>query len=172
MQAIILAGGEGTRLRPLTDSVPKPMLPVMNRPMLCHIINLLKKHGVTDIAMTLCYRPETIREYFGDGSRFGVHLTYFTEKEPLGTAGSVKLAERFINGTFLVISGDAVTDVDLSAAANFHAQKGADATLVLSSSENPLEYGAVITAGDGRVMHFIEKPDWDEVCTDMVNTGI
>lgn len=172
MQAIILAGGEGTRLRPLTDSVPKPMLPVMNRPMLCHIINLLKKHGVTDIAMTLCYRPETIREYFGDGSRFGVHLTYFTEKEPLGTAGSVKLAERFINGTFLVISGDAITDVDLSAAANFHAQKGADATLVLSSSENPLEYGAVITAGDGRVMHFIEKPDWDEVCTDMVNTGI
>lgn len=172
MQAIILAGGEGKRLRPLTNSVPKPMLPVMNRPMLFYIMELLKKHGITDIGITLCYRPEIIQEYFGDGSRFGVRLTYFTEKEPLGTAGSVKLAEQFVKDRVIVLSGDAVTDMDLSAATSFHAQKNAAATIVLSSSQNPLDYGAVITSAEGNVLHFIEKPDWDEVCTDRVNTGI
>lgn len=172
MQAIILAGGAGTRLRPLTDTVAKPMLPVMNRPMLSYIIALLKKHNITDIAITACCHAEEIRAYFGDGSRFGVQLTYFTEKEPLGTAGSVKAAEHFIKEPFFVVSGDIVTDIDLTSAARFHKQKNASATLVISSSENPIDYGTVMTAEDGQVMHFSENPDWDEVCTDMVNTGI
>lgn len=172
MQAIILAGGEGTRLRPLTNTIPKPMLPIMNQPMLSYTIEWLKRYGITEIGITLHYRPEAIYEYFGDGSRFGVHITYFTEKEPLGTAGSVKLAESFLDETFFVVSGDAITDINLSDALKFHQQKRSDATLVVNSSENPPEFGSVIAASDGSVLHFMEKPDWDEVCTDMVNTGI
>ena len=116
MQAIILAGGAGTRLRPLTEQVPKPMLPVMNRPLMEHIIHLLKKHNITDIGVTLGYKPDVIKQYFKNGSEFGVKLTYFTEPEPLGTAGSVKTAERFLDDTFLVVSGDALTDCNLTAA--------------------------------------------------------
>ncbi len=172
MQAIILAGGEGRGIRPLTNTVPKPMLPVMNKPLLCYTIKLLKKHGIRDILITLCYRGDDIRAYFGDGSRFGVNIKYFIENEPLGTAGSIKSAESLITDTFLVISGDIITDIDLGHALSFHKQNRADASILLTSSENPTEYAAVVTSEDNRVMQLCENPDWDEVCTDMINTGI
>ncbi|RYD05649.1 hypothetical protein N752_07070 [Desulforamulus aquiferis] len=123
MKAIIMAGGEGTRLRPLTCERPKPMMPVVNRPMMEHILELLKKHGVQDIGVTLQYIPEAIRDYFGNGADFGVHMRYYVEEVPLGTAGSVKNAQRFLDQTFVVISGDALTDLDLSKAMEFHRQK-------------------------------------------------
>ncbi len=172
MQAIILAGGEGKGIRPLTNAVPKPMLPVMNKPLLCHTIELLKKHGICDILITLCYRGDDIKAYFGDGSRFGVSIKYFIENESLGTAGSIKSTEKLINDSFLVISGDVITDIDLGRALSFHKQNKADATILLTSVENPTEYSAVITSEDNRVMHLCENPDWDEVCTDIINTGI
>ena len=172
MQAIILAGGEGKGIRPLTNTIPKPMLPIMNKPLLCHTIELLKKHQIHDIIITLCYKGDDIRAYFGDGSRFGVNIKYFIENEPLGTAGCIKSAESLINDSFFVISGDVITDIDLSQALSFHKQNRADATILLTTSENPTEYTSVLTSEDNRVMQVCENPDWDEVCTDMVNTGI
>lgn len=172
MKAVIMAGGEGTRLRPLTCNMPKPMVPVANRPVMFHIIELLKKHGISEIAVTLQYMPEKIKEYFDDGSDLGVNIKYYTEKFPLGTAGSVKNTEDFIDDTFIVISGDALTDIDLSSAINFHKNKNAVATLVLKRMDIPLEYGVVITDKEGRVIRFLEKPSWGEVFSDTVNTGI
>ena len=172
MKAIIMAGGEGSRLRPLTCGRPKPMVPVVNRPIMSHIVELLKNHGVTDIGVTLQYMPEAIRDYFGNGSECGVNMHYFVEETPLGTAGSVKNATSFLDETFLVISGDALTDLDLSRAVEFHRRQGALATLVLTRVDCPLEYGVVITAGDGEIKQFLEKPGWGEVFSDTVNTGI
>ena len=172
MKAIIMAGGEGTRLRPLTCGRPKPMMPVMNRPMMEHIVELLKKHGVEDIGVTLQYLPEAIRGYFGNGSEFDVNMRYYVEEVPLGTAGSVKNAQAFLDETFVVISGDALTDLDLTKAMEFHRQKGAIATLVLTPVDIPLEYGVVITDEAGRIIQFLEKPGWGEVFSDTVNTGI
>lgn len=172
MKAVIMAGGEGSRLRPLTCDRPKPMVPVMNVPIMEHIIQLLKKHGFRDIAVTLQYLPEQIKDYFGDGSRLGVKLHYYTEDSPLGTAGSVKNAESFLDETFLVISGDALTDIDLTKALGFHRKKKGLATLVLTRQETPLEYGVVITDEKDRITRFLEKPAWSEVFSDMVNTGI
>lgn len=167
-----MAGGEGSRLRPLTCSQPKPMVPIINRPCMEHIVNLLAQHQIYDIAVTLQYLPEKVQEYFGDGSRFGVKLHYFVEEKPLGTAGSVKNAEDFLDETFIVISGDAVTDCDLDQAVRFHKEKGALATLVLTVVPCPLEYGVVVTEKDGRITRFLEKPGWSEVFSDQVNTGI
>lgn len=172
MKAIIMAGGEGSRLRPLTCNRPKPMMPVMNRPMMEHIVNLLKKHRFENIGVTLQYLPEAIRDHFGNGSEFGVNMRYFVEEVPLGTAGSVKNAGDFLDETFIVISGDALTDFDLTAAVNFHREKGSVATLVLTRVECPLEYGVVITEKDGSIIQFLEKPSWGEVFSDTVNTGI
>lgn len=172
MKAIIMAGGEGTRLRPLTCSRPKPMVPVMNKPVMEHIINLLKKHNILDIGVTLQYMPEVIKDYFGDGRDFGVNISYFIEEEPLGTAGSVKNAQEFLDDTFLVISGDALTDIDLTKAIEFHKMRRSFATLILTRVEVPLEYGVVITERDGRIKGFLEKPSWSEVFSDTVNTGI
>lgn len=172
MKAIIMAGGEGTRLRPLTCNRPKPMVPIMNKPILEHIINLLKKHNITDIGITLQYMPEIIKDYFGDGGEFGVNITYFIEDKPLGTAGSVKNAQDLLDDTFLVISGDALTDIDLTKAIEFHKIRRSLATLVLTRVEVPLEYGVVITERDGRIKGFLEKPSWSEVFSDTVNTGI
>jgi len=172
MKALIMAGGEGTRLRPLTCTVPKPMVPVVNKPMMEHIVDLLKKHGFRDIAATLWYLPEMIQEYFGDGSTHQVSMHYFVETKPLGTAGSVKNASSFLDQPFIVVSGDCLTDIDLSAAAAFHRQKGALATLVLTRVANPLQYGVVITNEEGRITQFLEKPSWSEVFSDTVNTGI
>lgn len=172
MKAVIMAGGEGTRLRPLTCNRPKPMVPVVNKPVMEHIIDLLKRHNLTDIAVTLQYMPELIKEYFHDGNEFGVSLRYYIEQTPLGTAGSVKNAEEFLNDTFVVISGDALTDIDLNKAVEFHQQKGSVATLILKKVDVPLEYGVVVTDEEGRITRFLEKPSWGEVFSDTVNTGI
>ncbi|MFA7468676.1 MAG: sugar phosphate nucleotidyltransferase [Desulfotomaculaceae bacterium] len=172
MQAIVMAGGEGSRLRPLTCGRPKPMMPVLNKPMMEHIIDLLKKHDITKIGVTLQYRPNDIKDYFHGGSEFDVQMQYFIEETPLGTAGSVKNAEDFLEGTFLVISGDALTDFNLTRAIQYHRERKSLATLVLTKVECPLEYGVVITGQDGRIKQFLEKPSWGEVFSDKVNTGI
>jgi len=172
MKAVIMAGGEGTRLRPLTCNLPKPMVPVANKPIMEHIIELLKKHEFSDIAVTLQFMPDLIREYFGDGGEFGIGLRYFVEETPLGTAGSVKNAEKFLDETFLVISGDALTDINIRRAVDFHYKKGSMATLVLKKVDIPLEYGIVVTDDGGRITRFLEKPSWGEVFSDTVNTGI
>ncbi len=172
MKAIIMAGGEGTRLRPLTSNQPKPMVPVINKPVMEHIIELLRNHGIKEIIATLHFLPPLIKTYFGEGSDLGVHLSYSTEDQPLGTAGSVKNVERFLNDTFIVISGDAITDIDLTAAIEFHKENRSLATLVLKKVENPLQFGVVVTKEDGRIDKFLEKPTWGQVFSDTVNTGI
>lgn len=172
MKAVIMAGGKGTRLRPLSCGRPKPMVPIANRPMMEYIVRLLKRHGFREIVATLFYLPETIQNYFGDGHEFGVEMGYRVEESALGTAGSVRNAKDFLDETFLVISGDALTDIDLNAALAFHKEKGSIATLVLARVENPLEYGVVVTEPDGRIRRFLEKPGWGEVFSDTVNTGI
>ncbi len=171
MKAVIMAGGEGSRLRPLTCDLPKPMVPVMNIPVMEHVIELLKKHGIIEIAVTLAYLPQKIREYFGNGSSLGVSLHYYTEDNPLGTAGSVKNTGSFLNDTFLVISGDSLTDLDITSAIEFHRSRKAKATLVLARVDVPLEYGVVLTDGEGAITGFLEKPSWGEVFSDTVNTG-
>jgi mannose-1-phosphate guanylyltransferase/phosphomannomutase len=172
MKAVIMAGGEGTRLRPITCDLPKPMVQVLGRPVMEYAIELLKKYGVTEIAVTLQYLPDAIRDRFGDGSAHGVHMHYFVEDTPLGTAGSVRAARDFLDETFAVVSGDALTDIGLGLAAEFHRQKGADVTLVLKSVELPVEFGVVIAGADGRIERFMEKPAWPDVFSDTVNTGI
>ena len=172
MKAVIMAGGEGTRLRPLTSNQPKPLIPLANRPMMEHVLRLLKRHGFDEVVVTLAFLPQTIRTYFGDGSEFGVRMVYATEETPLGTAGSVRNARDELTETFMVISGDVLTDIDLSAVIAFHQEKGAVATLALKSMENPLEFGIVITREDGSIERFLEKPTWGQVFSDNVNTGI
>ncbi|HEY9701188.1 MAG TPA: sugar phosphate nucleotidyltransferase, partial [Allocoleopsis sp.] len=173
MRAVLMAGGSGTRLRPLTCDLPKPMVPILNRPIAEHIINLLKKHSITEIIATLHYLPDAIRDYFQDGSEFGVQMTYAVEEEQaLGTAGCVKHIAELLDETFLVISGDSLTDFDLTEAIKFHYNKGSKATLVLTKVPNPLEFGVVITDGENRIQRFLEKPSSSEVFSDTVNTGI
>lgn len=172
VQAVIMAGGEGSRLRPLTSNLPKPMLPVANRPLMQHIIELLRKHGITDVVATVQFLASIIRNYFGDGSDLGISLSYATEDVPLGTAGSVANARDMLSGRFIVISGDALTDIDLDEVLAFHEAKGAAATLVLKRMQDPLEFGIVMTSEDGRVERFLEKPTWGQVFTDTINTGI
>jgi mannose-1-phosphate guanylyltransferase/phosphomannomutase len=172
MKAVIMAGGEGTRLRPLTCNVPKPMMPILEKPVMQYTIELLKKYGITDIAVTLQYLPDEVIRYFGDGNDFGVKMRYFIEEFPLGTAGSVKNAENFLDDTFIVISGDALTDIDLSRAIAFHKEKKSAATLILKEVAVPLEYGVVVTDKDDKVTGFLEKPSWGEVFSDKANTGI
>ncbi|NMM62923.1 NTP transferase domain-containing protein [Clostridium sp. P21] len=172
MKAIIMAGGEGTRLRPLTCNIPKPMMPIMDKPVMQYAIELLKENGINDIGVTLQYLPDEIINYFGDGKEFGVNIRYFIEEMPLGTAGSVKNAEGFLDDTFIVISGDALTDIDLSKAIAYHKKKQSISTLVLKEVAVPLEFGVVVTDNDGKVTGFLEKPSWSEVFSDKVNTGI
>lgn len=172
MKAVIMAGGEGTRLRPLTCGIPKPMVPILNKPVMEYTIELLKKHEITDIAVTLAYFPKVVTDYFGNGSNWGVNLNYYTEIKPLGTGGSVKNAEDFLEGTFIIISGDALTDIDIRKAAEYHKSKKSKVTLILKKVGIPLEYGVVVTDEDGRIVRFLEKPSWGEVFSDTVNTGI
>ncbi|SHI07539.1 mannose-1-phosphate guanylyltransferase / phosphomannomutase [Sporobacter termitidis DSM 10068] len=173
MKAIIMAGGEGTRLRPISANKPKPMVELLDRPVLEHILELLKKHGVGSACLTLKYLPQMITDYFGGGERFGMHLEFRTETEALGTAGGVLNCADFIGDEdFIVISGDCVCDFDLGALMDFHARKKAEVTLALYSHPEPCEYGLVVTGEDGRVTRFIEKPAWDHVLTDQINTGI
>ncbi len=172
MKAVLMAGGFGTRIQPLTHSVPKPMVPLLGRPMMEHIIGQLRDAGITEIVVLLFYTPEAIRSYFGDGSRFGVRLEYVLPDDDYGTAGAVKLAEPFIDSTFLVMSGDLVTDFDLPKIVAFHRTRETPVTITLTSVPNPLQFGVVITDADGRIRRFLEKPGWGEVFSDTVNTGI
>ncbi|MCL2678451.1 MAG: sugar phosphate nucleotidyltransferase, partial [Clostridiales bacterium] len=172
MKAIIMAGGEGSRLRPLTASRPKPMVPVFDKPIMEHIVELLRKNGFSEIGATLMYLPEQIREHFRGGEAFGVAMSYFLEDAPLGTAGSVKNAQSMLDGDFLVISGDALTDIDLRAMIKFHQSKRAAVTIGLKKVETPLEYGVVCIDEDGRVKKFLEKPSWSQVFSNLANTGI
>ncbi len=172
MRAVLMAGGSGTRLRPLTCDLPKPMVPVLNRPIAEHIINLLKRNNITEIIATLYYLPDVMRDYFQDGSDFGVEMTYAVEEEqPLGTAGSVKNIQQWLDDTFITISGDAITDFDLQAAIAFHREKKSKATLILTRVPNPVEFGVVITDEDGKINRFLEKPSLSEIFSDTVNTG-
>ena len=167
-----MAGGEGSRLRPLTSNQPKPMMPLANRPMMEHIVGLLKRHGFDEIVVTLAFMPNVIRNYFGDGSEFGVRMVYATEEHPLGTAGSVRNAMGELDERFLVISGDVLTDIDLEKVVGFHEERSALATIALVRVEDPLEFGIVITHDDGSIERFLEKPTWGQVFSDTINTGI
>ncbi len=168
-----MAGGEGTRLRPMTANQPKPLLPVANKPIMEHVLRLLKRHGFSETVVTVQFLASLVRNYFGDGEDVGMSLQYATEETPLGTAGSVKNAEDALKDEpFLVISGDALTDIDLSAMVRFHKKNGALVTVGLTRVPNPLEFGIIIVDEDGRIQRFLEKPTWGQVFSDTVNTGI
>lgn len=171
MLAVVMAGGKGSRLRPLTCDRPKPMVPVVNRPLIEHVIGLLAAHGWKEIALTLGYQAERIQMHLGEGRNLGVGLRYSVEDRPLGTAGGVKLAAGQYDGTILVGSGDSLADFDLGRALAYHREREALVTIILARVESPLEYGVVVTAPDGRVTRFLEKPGWGEVFSDTVNTG-
>ncbi|MFC2144840.1 sugar phosphate nucleotidyltransferase [Actinomycetota bacterium] len=172
-KAMVLAAGLGTRLRPLTDLISKPMAPIVNRPVMEHIIKLLAKHGFKDIVCNLHYFPDEIKNHFRDGSKWGVNIVYSFEEELLGTAGGVKKVEDFFQGqTFLVISGDALTDIDLSNAYDFHKEKKGKATLVLTEVEDTTQFGVVILDGEKRIKGFQEKPLSGEARSNLANSGI
>lgn len=168
-----MAGGEGTRLRPMTANQPKPLLPVVNQPIMEHVLRLLRRHGFTETVVTVQFLAGLVRNYFGDGEEWGMRLQYATEETPLGTAGSVKNAEDALrDAPFIVISGDALTDIDLTDMVRHHRATGAKVTIALKRVPNPLEFGIVITGDDGRIQRFLEKPTWGQVFSDTVNTGI
>jgi mannose-1-phosphate guanylyltransferase/phosphomannomutase len=173
VKAVVMAGGEGSRLRPLTSSRPKPLAPVANKPVMHHIVDLLRRHGISDVIATLHYLADEIENYFGDGSDLGVTMSYVVEDTPLGTAGAVKLAQPLLGGErFVIISGDALTDIDLTELLAYHQRRGAAATIALQRVPNPLEFGVVVTDEHGRITRFLEKPSWGEVFSDTINTGI
>jgi mannose-1-phosphate guanylyltransferase / phosphomannomutase len=172
VKAVVMAGGEGTRLRPLTSNQPKPMVPIVGKPCMEHILELLQEHGFDEVIVTVAFMPQAIRSYFGDGESLGLGIDYSVEESPLGTAGSVRLASSVLDGPFLVISGDALCDVDLTALVRFHREKEAAVTIGLKSVDNPLEFGIVVTDEDGRIERFLEKPSWSQVFSDTINTGI
>ncbi|MCW2864264.1 MAG: Nucleotidyl transferase [Actinoallomurus sp.] len=173
MKAVVMAGGEGTRLRPMTANQPKPLLPVVNKPIMEHVLRLLQRHGFTETVVTVQFLAALVRNYFGDGEEIGMALSYATEEMPLGTAGSVKNAQDALRDErFLVISGDALTDIDLTELVRFHKENGALVTIALKRVPNPLEFGIIIIDDDGRVQRVLEKPTWGQVFSDTANTGI
>ncbi len=172
MKAMVLAAGLGTRLRPITRAIPKPMVPVLNRPVMEHIVRLLRRHGMTDVIANLYWFPETIQGHFGDGSDFGVNLSYSHEDALHGTAGGVRVAADYFGDSFLVISGDALTDIDLAAMRAFHESHDGIATLATKRVVDTSEFGVVITGDDGRIQGFQEKPDPAEALSDLANCGI
>ncbi|HPS58780.1 MAG TPA: sugar phosphate nucleotidyltransferase [Spirochaetota bacterium] len=172
IKAIIMAGGEGTRLRPLTCIRAKPMVPVINKPTIEHSIKLLKSHGITDITLSIYTLPDNFQNYFGDGSELGVKITYSVEEKPLGTAGGVRKALGRTSDTAIVLSGDGIIDFDITEILKFHREKKSSLTVVLNRAKRPTDYGIVITDTDGRIEKFLEKPSWSEVYTDTVNTGM
>ena len=172
MKAVVMAGGFGTRLRPLTEKLPKPMAYVANRPMMEHVVRLLAQQGVSEHEVLLYFFPDKISSYFGDGSSWGVSMNHIIAEGDYGTAGAVKLTEALLKETFLVISADIITDFDLASAIEFHKEREAAVTIVLTRVPNPLQYGIVITEEDGRIVRFLEKPGWSEVFSDTINTGI
>lgn len=172
MKAVVMAGGEGTRLRPLTVNTPKPLVPLCNVPVMEHMIRRLAEHGIIDIIVTLHYLADEIVSYFGNGRDFGVNIDYSIEEEPLGTAGSIRKISYLLDESFIIVSGDALADFDYSSFVNFHRERRASASILLKRVENPLEFGIVITGKDSSIKQFLEKPTWGEVFTDTVNTGI
>ncbi len=173
MKAVVMAGGEGTRLRPMTANQPKPLLPVGNRPVMEHVLRLLTRHGFDETVVTVQFLASLVRTYCGDGDEFGMHLHYATEQTPLGTAGSVANAEDALHDdTFLVISGDALTDIDLGALVAAHRRTGALVTACLTRVSDPVDFGVVVQDGEGRIERFLEKPTWGQVFSDTINTGI
>ena len=175
MQALILAGGKGTRLRPLTVYTPKPIVPVLNRPFLLYQIELLQRANIKDITLSLSYQPDKIEQVLGDGTDFGVNLRFITEPSPMGTGGAYKFAAASIRETTIVFNGDILTDVDISKVVEFHRNKKADATIVLTPVENPSAYGLVETDDEGKVLQFSEKPKAEEIAnltTNNINAGI
>jgi mannose-1-phosphate guanylyltransferase/phosphomannomutase len=173
-KAVIMAGGFGTRLRPLTMNLPKPMVPILNKPMMGHIVDSLKKTNITDIVSVLYFQPEKISNYFQNGSDFGINMEYVQAVADYGTAGSVRNAHELVelNSRFIIISGDVLTDFDLQKAIDFHTEKESKATLLLTRHETPLQYGIVMTDKAGMVTRFLEKPNWGQVFSDTINTGI
>lgn len=171
MQALILAGGKGTRLRPLTVYTPKPIVPICNRPFLLYQVEMLRRAGITDITLSLSYQPHKIEQQLGDGSNYDVKIRYTVEPQPMGTAGAYKYAEGMIREPTVVLNGDILTDLDLEAVINEHNQHGATATIVLTPVENPSAYGLVETEPDGRVRRFLEKPKAEEISVNTINAG-
>jgi mannose-1-phosphate guanylyltransferase/phosphomannomutase len=170
MKAVILSGGAGTRLQAIAGGLPKPMMPLLGKPLLEHIVALLRSQGITQLCLTLCHRPETIVRHFGDGSAFGVSITYRRETAPLGTAGAVKNCADFIGSEpVLVMSGDCACDYDLTELTDNHR---AGVSIALAANSEPLAYGLVVTDQTGRITGFLEKPAWEQVVTDHVSTGI
>lgn len=172
MKAVVMAGGEGSRLRPLTIARPKPLVPVVNKSVMAHILDLLKSHGITEVIVTVRYMAAALQDFFEDGRALGMQLIYAVEETPLGTAGSVKNAASYLDDTFLVLSGDALTDMDLTSLVQAHKDKDAKASIALSRVPNPLEFGVIVSDEAGRIIQFQEKPSWGEVISDTVNTGI
>jgi mannose-1-phosphate guanylyltransferase len=171
VKAVILVGGEGTRLRPLTYNTPKTMVPILNRPFLEHLLKYMKSHHIDDVVLALCYLPDHIKDYFGDGSDYGVKLTYVVEDSPLGTAGAVKNVAQHLDETFFVFNGDVFTDMNLTAMLKTHKKKSAKATISLTQVDDPTMYGVVETDSNGRVKCFVEKPKREAVTTNMINAG-
>lgn len=172
MKAVILVGGEGTRLRPLTCNTTKAMVPILNKPFLEHLIQYLKGHGITDIILAMSYLPDRIQSYFGDGTELGVRLTYLIEEQPLGTAGAVKNAEALLDEPFFVFNGDIFTDLDITDMIDFHRKRKAEATIARTPVDDPTAYGLIDTDAEGRITRFLEKPNWEEVTSNMINAGI
>ncbi|MBE0480396.1 MAG: NDP-sugar synthase, partial [Dehalococcoidia bacterium] len=171
MKAVILVGGEGLRLRPLTCNLPKPMVPVANKPFLEHTIDNLKKHGVDEVILAMGYLPDRIRQYFGDGSTLNIRLIYSVEDTPLGTGGAVKNAERFLDDTFIVLNGDIYSDLNLTDMVRLHLRRKAKATIALTPVEDPTAYGVVEIDSTSRVKAFIEKPSRESVTSHLINAG-
>jgi mannose-1-phosphate guanylyltransferase len=172
MRAMVLAAGLGTRLRPITYALPKPMVPVLNRPVMEHIVRLLGRHGFNEAIANLHWFPETIEGHFGDGSEFGIELSYSREEQLLGTSGGVRNAAGFLGDSFLVISGDALTDIDLAAMREFHESHDGVATLATKRVTDTTQFGVAITGADGRIQGFQEKPQPAEALSDLANCGI
>ncbi len=171
MKAVILVGGEGTRLRPLTVDTPKPMLPLVNVPFIEYVIRLLKKHGVDEVILSAGYLPTAFDDHLGNGSDLGVKIVYVTEEKPLGTGGAVKNVAAHLDDTFIVFNGDILTDLNITQLVEYHRAKKAVATLTLTSVDDPTAYGLVPIDAAGNVQEFLEKPSWDEVTTDLINAG-
>ncbi len=172
MKAVILVGGQGTRLRPLTLNMNKAMVPVVNKPFLEHMLYCLKGYAVDDIVLALHYRPSQVEDHFGAGGRLGIKLSYVVEENPLGTAGAVKNSEQYLGGTFFVLNGDIFTDLDLGAMMAFHGERKAKVTIALTPVADPTMYGVVETDEGGRIRRFVEKPSRDQVTSNMINAGI
>ena len=172
MKALFLAGGLGTRLKPITNELPKPMVPVMGKPLLERNIKNLKKHGIDEVILSTCYKPQRIKEYFEDGSKFGVKINYISEDIPLGTGGAIKNAQEFFEDTFLVFNSDILSDIDISEIVRFHKEKGALATIAATQVDNPSAYGVIEHDEKGFITAFKEKPLPHETNSNLINAGI